>query len=108
MKRYCRGVLDKQTENKKQFYQGKDELMNIFLDPTAFPLAANTFYVSGLSVGYGLTNKFMMTTLFGSNFSRDLNLHAKMRFYHKKSASKEVAASWGAGIHRAYLYRNHW
>ena len=90
------------AENKKQFYQGRDELMNIFLDPTAFPLAANTFYVSGLSVGYGLTNKFMMTTLFGSNFSRDLNLHAKMRFYHKKSASKEVAASWGAGIHRAY------
>ena len=102
MKRYYGGVLDRQTENKKQFYQGRDELMNIFLDPTAFPLAANTFYVSGLSVGYGLTNKFMMTTLFGSNFSRDLNLHAKMRFYHKKSASKEVAASWGAGIHRAY------
>ena len=102
MKRYYGGVLDRQTENKKQFYQGKDELMNIFLDPTAFPLAANTFYVSGLSIGYGLTDRFMMTSLFGSNFSGDLNLHAKMRFYHKKNASKEVAAAWGAGIHRAY------
>ena len=102
MKRYYGGVLDKQTENKKQFYQGKDELMNIFLDPTAFPLTANTFYVSGLSIGYGLTDKFMMTSVFGSNFSGDLNLHAKMRFYHKKNANKEVAASWGAGIHRAY------
>ncbi|MFL3004933.1 MAG: hypothetical protein ACJZ1R_02080 [Candidatus Neomarinimicrobiota bacterium] len=102
MKRYYGGVLDRQTENKKQFYQGKDELMNIFLDPTAFPLTANTFYVSGLSIGYGLTDKFMMTSVFGSNFSGDLNLHAKMRFYHKKNASKEVAASWGAGIHRAY------
>ena len=102
MKRYYGGVLDRQTENKRQFYQGKDELMNIFLDPTAFPLAANTFYVSGLSIGYGLTDRFMMTSLFGSNFSRDLNLHAKMRFYHKKNANKEVAASWGAGIHRAY------
>ena len=102
MKRYYGGVLDRQTENKKQFYQGKDELMNIFLDPTAFPLTANTFYVSGLSIGYGLTDKFMMTSLFGSNFSGDLNLHAKMRFYHKKNASKEVAASWGASIHRAY------
>ena len=100
MKRYYGGVLDTQTENKKQFYQGKDELMNIFLDPTAFPLTANTFYVSGLSIGYGLTDKFMMTSLFGSNFSGDLNLHAKMRFYHKKNASKEVAASWGAAIHR--------
>ena len=105
MKRYYGGVLDRQTENKKQFYQGKDELMNIFLDPTAFPLAANTFYVSGLSIGYGLTDRFMMTSLFGSNFSGDLNLHAKMRFYHKKNASKEVAAAWGAGIHRAYPAR---
>ena len=102
MKRYYGGVLDRQTENKKQFYQGKDELMNIFLDPTAFPLTANTFYVSGFSIGYGLTDKFMMTSRFGSNFSGDLNLHAKNRFYHKKNASKEVAASWGAGIHRAY------
>ena len=102
MKRYYGGVLDTQTENKKQFYQGKDELMNIFLDPTAFPLAANTFYVSGLSIGYGLTDRFMMTSLFGSNFSKDLNLHAKMRMYHKKSASKELAVSWGAGIHRRY------
>ena len=29
MKRYYGGVLDRQTENKRQFYQGKDELMNI-------------------------------------------------------------------------------
>ena len=25
MKRYYGGVLDQQTENKKQFYQGKDD-----------------------------------------------------------------------------------
>ena len=102
MKRYYGGVLEKQTENKKQFYQGQAQLMSIFLDPTAFPLTANTFYVSGLSVGYGLTDRFMMRSVFGSNFSGDLNLHAKMRFYHRKSATKELAASWGAAIHRRY------
>ena len=103
MKRYYGGVLDKQTENKRQFYQGQAQLISIFLDPTAFPLTANTFYVSGLSIGYGLTDRFMMRSVFGSNFTGDLNLHAKMRFYHKKSASKEVAASWGAAIHRDIL-----
>ena len=102
MKRYYGGVLETQTENKKQFYQGQAQLMSIFLDPTAFPLTANTFYISGLSVGYGLTDRFMMRSVFGSNFSGDLNLHAKMRFYHKKSATKELAASWGAAIHRRY------
>ena len=29
-----------------------------------------------------------------------------MRFYHKKSASKEVAASWGFGLHRKYSSKN--
>jgi len=29
-----------------------------------------------------------------------------MRFYHKKSAAKEVAASWGFGLHRKYSSKN--
>jgi hypothetical protein len=44
----------------------------------------------------------MITTKFGSDFNNDLNLHPRMRFYHRKSAEKEVAASWGVGIHRKY------
>ena len=102
MKRYHGGVLDRKTEERRKFYQGEAQLISVFMDPTAFPLAGNTFYLSGLSIGYGLTDRFMITTKFGANFSGDLNLHPRMRFYHKKSAEKEVAASWGLGLHRAY------
>ena len=102
MKRYHGGVLDRQYEEKRKFYQGAAQLIHIFMDPTAFPLAGNTFYLSGLSVGYGLTDNFMVTTKFGSNFSGDLNFHPRMRFYHRKSAEKEVAATFGFGLHRAY------
>ena len=102
MKRYHGGVLDRQYEEKRKFYQGAAQLIHIFMDPTAFPLAGNTFYLSGLSVGYGLTENFMVTTKFGSNFSGDLNFHPRMRFYHRKSAEKEVAATFGFGLHRAY------
>ncbi len=102
MKRYHGGVLDRQYEEKRKFYQGAAQLIHIFMDPTAFPLAGNTFYLSGLSVGYGLTDNFMVTTKFGSNFSGDLNFHPRMRFYHRKSAEKEVAATLGFGLHRAY------
>ncbi|MBT3936797.1 MAG: hypothetical protein HOK52_14315 [Candidatus Marinimicrobia bacterium] len=101
MKRYHGGVLDRQYEDLKKFYQGEAQLIGVFMDPTAFPLAGNTFYLSGLSVGYGLTDRFMITTKFGSNFSGDLNFHPRMRFYHRKSAEKEVAATWGIGLHRA-------
>jgi len=102
MKRYHGGILDRQSEEKRKFYQSEAQLLNVFLDPTAFPLTGNTFYVSGLSIGYGLTDRFMITTKFGSDFNNDLNLHPRMRFYHRKSAEKEVAAAWGLGIHRKY------
>ena len=106
MKRYHGGVLDKQSEDRTKFYQGESKLINVFLDPTAFPLTGNTFYLSGLSIGYGLTDRFMITSKVGSNFNNDLNLHPRMRFYHKKSAQKEVAAAWGLGLHRKYPAQN--
>ena len=102
MKRYHGGILDRQSEERRKFYQSEAQLLNVFMDPTAFPLSGNTFYISGLSVGYGLTDRFMITTKFGSDFNNDLNLHPRMRFYHRKSAEKEVAATWGLGIHRKY------
>ena len=102
MKRYHGGILDRQSEERRKFYQSEAQLLSVFMDPTAFPLAGNTFYASGLSVGYGLTDRFMITTKFGSDFNGDLNLHPRMRFYHRKSAEKEVAATWGVGIHRKY------
>ena len=102
MKRYHGGILDRQSEERRKFYQSEAQLLSVFMDPTAFPLTGNTFYASGLSVGYGLTDRFMVTTKFGSDFNNDLNLHARMRFYHRKSAEKEVAAAWGLGIHRKY------
>ena len=102
MKRYHGGILDRQSEERRKFYQSEAQLLNVFMDPTAFPLSGNTFYISGLSVGYGLTDRFMITTKFGSDFNNDLNLHPRMRFYHRKSAEKEVAATWGLGIHRKF------
>ena len=102
MKRYHGGILDRQSEERRKFYQSEAQLLSVFMDPTAFPLTGNTFYLSGLSVGYGLTDRFMITTKFGSDFNNDLNLHPRMRFYHRKSAEKEVAAAWGLGIHRKY------
>ena len=102
MKRYHGGILDRQSEERRKFYQSEAQLLSVFMDPTAFPLTGNTFYLSGLSIGYGLTDRFMITTKFGSDFNGDLNLHPRMRFYHRKSAEKEMAAAWGLGIHRKY------
>lgn len=100
--RFQGGRLVPKTEFKKKFYQGEAQLISVFLDPTAFPLESNTFYLSGLSVGYGFTERFMITTKFASNFAGDLNLHPKLRVFHRKTADTEQALSIGIGLHRNY------
>ena len=102
MSRYHGGIRDPQTEMTKRFYIGEASLLSVFLDPTANLLAPNTFYISGMSLGYGLTDRFMLTTKYASNFNGDLNLHPRLRFRHSKSADKESSMSVGLGFHRSY------
>ena len=102
IKRFHGGIMAKESEDKRKFYQGDHELIHIFRDPTAFPLRTNTAYISGLSIGYGLTDRFMITSKFGSNFAGDINLHPRMQFYHRKTAKRERAMSYGFGFHRNY------
>ena len=102
MSRFHGGVKDPKTEMTKRFYMGEASLLSVFLDPTANVLAPNTFYLSGMSLGYGLTDKFQMTTKYASNFNGDLNLHPRLRFMHKKTADKERSMSIGLGFHRSY------
>ena len=102
MSRYYGGVLDKKTENTKRFYTGEAVLLSVFMDPTATPLRPNTFYISAISMGYGLTDRFMLKTKYGSSLNGDLNLHGKLRLFHRKTPDKERALSLGIGFHRAY------
>jgi len=106
MDRFHGGERVAWAEEKKTFYQGEAVLTDIFMDPTAFPLPANTFYISGLSLGYGFTDRFMLRTKFGSNFSGDLNIQAHWRFYHRPTAAKESAAAVGVSLHRNYPMSN--
>ena len=98
MDRYHGGKLSPWTEEKKTFYKGEAMLTDIFMDPTAFPLAANTFYISGLSLGYGFTERFMVRTSFGNDFQGDLNVHPILRFYHRQTGTREVAAATGVSM----------
>ena len=72
------------------------------MDPTATPLRPNTFYISAISMGCGLTDRFMLKTKYGSSLNGDLNLHGKLRSFHRKTPDKERALSLGIWFHRAY------
>ena len=101
MSRYHGGVLDEKTEERKRFYIGEATLLTVFLDPTAIILSPNTFYISGMSLGYGLTDRFHLTTKYASNFNGDINLHPRLRFFNQKTATNERNISIGLGFHRA-------
>jgi len=100
--RYHGGKLTPMTEDVRRFFRGEAQLISIMTDPTAFLLEEQTFYLSGLSLGYGFSDNFMLTTKFGSGFSGDLNIYPKIRIFHHQTGSKELAATVGVGLHRAY------
>lgn len=95
MDRFHGGKKAPKTEIRKTFHSGAEILTDIFMDPTAFPLEVNTFYISGLSIGYGFTDKFMIRSSFGNDFKGDLNLHPMFQFYHRQTGTSEVAAATG-------------
>ena len=82
------------TEEKRRFLSG-DNVIDIFLDPTAFPLKPNVVYLSGFSIGYGFTESFMLRTEFGRDIIGDLNLHPLFRLYHRSTGKSETALSLG-------------
>jgi hypothetical protein len=95
MDRYHGGRKVRWAEEKRTFYRGEAVLTDVLMDPTAFPLPANTVYVSGLSLGYAFTDRFMVRSSFGSDFTGDLNLHPLFQFYSRETGVSEVGAAIG-------------
>jgi hypothetical protein len=84
-------------EERRRFLSAED-LTDIFTDPTAFPLPPYTVYLSGLSLGYGFTENFMLRSQFGNNFSGDLNLHPFFRFYHRATGTSDLSLALGVKL----------
>jgi hypothetical protein len=105
MNRYHGGKLVPWAEEKKRFYRSQVSLTDIFLDATAFPLEANAMYISGLSIGYGFTEDFMVRTSFGNNFNGDLNLKPMWQFYHDRSATQRTGIALGLDLYSRHDMR---
>ena len=102
MERYHGGKLAPAVESRRTFDQGEDELISQFWDSNAFILEPNTFLLTPISLGYGFTDKFMISTRWSSNFNGDLNIIPKIRLWHKKESSKESGLTLGLGIHQEF------
>ena len=66
--------IDKDTD----FALGEEQLIDLFFDPTGYTLARSTLYLSGLSFGFGVTERLQITTKWGGFFYGNLNLRPKI------------------------------
>lgn len=87
-------------------FMSREELTDIFSDPTAFPLNSRVIYLSGMSMGYGFTKDFTLRTQFGLDLIGDLNLYPFFRIMHHTEGVTETSLGVGVKLYTHHLMRN--
>ena len=83
----------------KSFSIGEEQLIDLFFDPTAYTLPKSTFYISGLSFGFGVTDKMQVTTKWINYLWGDFNLRVKNQLFLVGNWEQQQALSIGAHYH---------
>jgi len=82
-----------------RWYYGDERLIDIYFDPTGYVLEDNVLYLSGLSWGYGLSEKVHITSKWGGYFFGDLNFRPKFMLFKSGDLKSEKAMSVGFHFH---------
>ena len=82
-----------------EFALGDERLIDTFFDPTAYVLDDGTLYLSGLSFGFGLSDKLMVTSRWWDFSWGNFNLRPKYIFFQKGNWEKESALAIGGHFH---------
>ena len=96
----ARGQLTRPGQVERgRWYYGNERLIDIYFDPTGYTLEDNVLYLSGLSWGYGLSEKVHITSKWGGYFFGDLNFRPKFMLFKKGDIKSEQAMSIGFHFH---------
>ncbi|HCN25592.1 MAG TPA: hypothetical protein DIS65_09570 [Candidatus Marinimicrobia bacterium] len=96
----ARGQLTRPGQVERgRWYYGNERLIDIYFDPTGYTLEENVLYLSGLSWGYGLSDKVHITSKWGGYFFGDLNFRPKFMLFKKGDIKSEQALSIGFHYH---------
>jgi len=87
-----------QTEEGRWYY-GKERLIDVYFDPTGYTVGDNVLYLSLLSWGYGLSDRFQITSKWGGYFWGDLNFRPKYTVFKKGNLKSEHAFAIGGHFH---------
>lgn len=84
---------------KGSWYFNNEQLMDIWFDPTGFPLKNDEFYLSLLSWAFGLSDRFQISSRWSSYFIGDLNIRPKYTLFMKDASGHQSAFSIGGHFH---------
>ena len=96
-----------ESAKKTPYYYGDIQLTDLFFDPTGYCLAKDTLYISGLSVGFGFTDKLQISTNYWRLLGGDMNLRPKYMLYQSKNVNEEQYLAIGGHIHSQGLPWQH-
>ena len=82
-----------------KFAQSNERQIDVFYDPTGYTLDKGTLYVSGLSWGFGITDKFQITSKWSGYFVGNFNIRPKLQLFRFGSLEKEHVFAVGGHIH---------
>lgn len=105
MSRYLGRKQITRKEEPRRFFQGDETLTHLFLDPTAFGLSERTFYVTGISLGFGFTENFMLMSRMFDSAQGDINLNPQFTLLKRRRGSSEIALAIGGRINTRHDMR---
>ena len=88
-------TIDKDTD----FTLGEEQLIDLFFDPTGYTLEQSTLYLSGLSFGFGVSDRFQITTKWGGFFWGNMNIRPKFQLFEKGNWENQQSLSIGTHYH---------
>lgn len=91
-------VVSDEPTNDEWFFS-KERLMDVWFDPTGYTIGKNKLYMSGLSWGFGLSDKVQITSRWTNYFFQDFNVRPKMTLFKKGTIESETAAAAGFHLH---------
>ncbi|RMF10472.1 MAG: hypothetical protein D6762_01425 [Candidatus Neomarinimicrobiota bacterium] len=94
--------------NPERWYFSDERLIDLWFDPTGFPLEKNVFYISGFSAAYGFSDRFQVSTRWASWVVGDLNFRPKWMVLKTGGIQKMQALSIGGHFHQRGLPELKW
>ena len=105
---YNKSFINKLNKSDQRYFYGDEQLIDVWFDPTGSVLSGGTIYISGLSAGYGITDKFQMSLRLWDYLNGDINIRPKFQIYDKGDINKSKALSIGAHLYLTGAIPHKW